>query len=240
VRFLSAIRLLIWIRALEWGPWLWQSNTLTTGYSRFYQFCDAIEVCTCSVLTNYSHVHRTSKPAQKTCPDRTVWAYGKHWTDMRNGSNTHICQGVSPSRESRNKADQPACKAYGYWEDEHSVECFNTHNESSPMYTDTSPRNTFFRTWLWFCCNEPFFYWQTYVFNPDMPSTSLTKKQRRAVVGIHARIAHDQRRFLSAAMPAVLPRGQRPHLWQREGQDCRRCQPLDGRMVDEEHHATPL
>ena len=140
------------------------------SYSRFYQFCDAVEVCTCSVLTNYSHVHRTSKPAQKTCPDRTVWEYGKHWTDMRNGSNTRICQGISPSRESRNKADQPVCKVYGYWENEHSVECFNTHNESSPMYTDTSPRNTFFRTWLWFCCNEPFFNWQTYVFNPACPA----------------------------------------------------------------------
>jgi hypothetical protein len=26
------------------GPWLWQSNSFTTGYSGFFQFCDAIEV----------------------------------------------------------------------------------------------------------------------------------------------------------------------------------------------------
>jgi len=30
---------------LENGPWLWQSNSFYTGYSGFYQFCDAIEVC---------------------------------------------------------------------------------------------------------------------------------------------------------------------------------------------------
>lgn len=29
---------------LENGPWLWQSNSFTTGYSGFFQFCDAIEV----------------------------------------------------------------------------------------------------------------------------------------------------------------------------------------------------
>lgn len=28
---------------LENGPWLWQSNSFTTGYSGFFKFCDAIE-----------------------------------------------------------------------------------------------------------------------------------------------------------------------------------------------------
>lgn len=28
---------------LENGPWLWQSNSFYTGYSGFFQFCDAIE-----------------------------------------------------------------------------------------------------------------------------------------------------------------------------------------------------
>lgn len=28
---------------LENGPWLWQSNSFYTGYSGFYQFCDAVE-----------------------------------------------------------------------------------------------------------------------------------------------------------------------------------------------------
>ena len=30
--------------AIENGPWLWQSNSFYTGYSGFYQFCDAVEV----------------------------------------------------------------------------------------------------------------------------------------------------------------------------------------------------
>lgn len=30
--------------AIENGPWLWQSNQFTTGYSKFFQFCDAVEV----------------------------------------------------------------------------------------------------------------------------------------------------------------------------------------------------
>lgn len=28
---------------LQNGPWAWQSNSFYTGYSPFYQFCDAIE-----------------------------------------------------------------------------------------------------------------------------------------------------------------------------------------------------
>jgi hypothetical protein len=28
---------------LQNGPWLWQSNSFTTGYSGFFQFCDAVE-----------------------------------------------------------------------------------------------------------------------------------------------------------------------------------------------------
>ena len=29
--------------ALENGPWLWQSNSFTSNYSRFFRFCDYIE-----------------------------------------------------------------------------------------------------------------------------------------------------------------------------------------------------
>lgn len=28
---------------LENGPWQWQGNSFTTGYSSFYQWCDAVE-----------------------------------------------------------------------------------------------------------------------------------------------------------------------------------------------------
>ena len=29
---------------LENGPWAWQENSFTTGYSQFFQFCDTVEV----------------------------------------------------------------------------------------------------------------------------------------------------------------------------------------------------
>ena len=29
------------------------------------------------------------------------------------------------------------------------------------MFTDLSESNTFYRTWVWMTCNDPFFYWQT-------------------------------------------------------------------------------
>lgn len=54
------------------------------------------------------------------------------------------------------------CEAYGYadWQGETNVGCFNTHNASSPMYTDHTLSNTYDRQWQWFLCNEPFGYWQ--------------------------------------------------------------------------------
>jgi hypothetical protein len=35
---------------LEYGLWAWQSNTFTTGYSSFYNFCDTIEAAQSSVV----------------------------------------------------------------------------------------------------------------------------------------------------------------------------------------------
>jgi len=54
------------------------------------------------------------------------------------------------------------CAGYGYaeWQDPRSVQCFNTYNASSPMYTDTSLSNTYDRQWYWLLCNQPFGYWQ--------------------------------------------------------------------------------
>jgi hypothetical protein len=36
--------MLMSLRAIENGPWLWQSNSFYTGYSDFFKFCDAVEV----------------------------------------------------------------------------------------------------------------------------------------------------------------------------------------------------
>ncbi|CEJ90342.1 hypothetical protein VHEMI06133 [[Torrubiella] hemipterigena] len=41
-----------------------------------------------------------------------------------------------------------------------SLQCFNTHNLTSPIYTDRTVRNNYNLQWLWMCCNEPFQHWQ--------------------------------------------------------------------------------
>lgn len=51
-------------------------------------------------------------------------------------------------------------KTFGYWSSDDSIACFDTYNQSSPMFTDLSVSNTINRQWNWFLCNEPFFYWQ--------------------------------------------------------------------------------
>ncbi|KAJ2891203.1 putative serine peptidase [Zalerion maritima] len=55
------------------------------------------------------------------------------------------------------------CPSWGYedWSELGNTLCFDTHNETSPIYTDLSTDNLMWRPWWWMCCNEPFFYWQT-------------------------------------------------------------------------------
>lgn len=50
------------------------------------------------------------------------------------------------------------CLDYGdYWpNDPTSIACWNSHNETSPFYTDRSVRNQWNLQWLWMLCNEPY------------------------------------------------------------------------------------
>ena len=41
-----------------------------------------------------------------------------------------------------------------------NVQCWNTYNTTFEAYHDYSARNSFYRTWLWQTCNDPFFYYQ--------------------------------------------------------------------------------
>lgn len=61
-------------RAIENGPWLWQSNSFYTGYSGFYQFCDAIEVSIFHVKVIFANLafNRTSKLEQPSHQTPTV------------------------------------------------------------------------------------------------------------------------------------------------------------------------
>ncbi|GAB7347161.1 hypothetical protein MBLNU459_g3279t1 [Dothideomycetes sp. NU459] len=117
--------------AIENGPWLWQSNQFYRTLG-FYDWCDAVE----NVTPN-----GTVPGAEGVGLEKALAGYAKWF-------NTTYLPG--------------SCAGYGYadWQDEYSVACYNTHNASSPMYTDTSLSNTFDRQWYWFLCNEPFGYWQ--------------------------------------------------------------------------------
>ncbi|KAI5856184.1 peptidase S28 [Durotheca rogersii] len=116
--------------------WAWQSIQFYSGYSAFYQMCDAIE----GVIPN-STVPSAFSPdgvgLKQALPNFAKWFRANYLPGY--------------------------CAAYGYdeWKDENSVACFDTYNATSPMFTDQSEANPFWRTWVWMTCNDPFFYYQT-------------------------------------------------------------------------------
>ncbi|KAI1808820.1 peptidase S28 [Daldinia bambusicola] len=113
--------------------WAWQSIQFTSGYSQFYQMCDAIENSTVSLNSSSPH----GVGLEIALPNFAKW-----FTE-------HYLPGY--------------CTSYGYeeWKDKYNVACFDTYNASSPMFTDQTQANTFGRTWVWMTCNEPLFYYQT-------------------------------------------------------------------------------
>lgn len=116
--------------AIENGPWLWQGNQFYTN-TGFFDWCDAVE----GVNANSTEI-----------PGAEGVGLTKALAGYANWFNTTLLPGY--------------CASYGYWQDDLSIDCFNTHNASSPMYTDTSLSNTVDRQWNWYLCNQPFGYWQ--------------------------------------------------------------------------------
>lgn len=49
------------------------------------------------------------------------------------------------------------CAGYGYdeWSDDYSLGCFDSYNETSPIYTDVTVSNPIDRQWTWMLCNDP-------------------------------------------------------------------------------------
>jgi hypothetical protein len=115
---------------LQNGPWLWQSNSFTTGYSGFFQFCDAVENVTAG---------------QSITPDANGVGLQTALAGYANWVNTSFIPGY--------------CQSYGYT-DPYDLRCFNTYNASNPLFTDLSVANPYDRQWQWMLCNEPFAYWQ--------------------------------------------------------------------------------
>ncbi|MCJ1433440.1 hypothetical protein MMC27_002800 [Xylographa pallens] len=118
--------------ALQNGPWLWQDNSFTTGYSGFFQFCDFVE-----------GVANQNNPVD---PGPSGVGLTKALAGYAQWMNTTFLPGY--------------CASYGYWTSATDVSCFDTYNASSPLFTDLSVGNTIDRQWQWFLCNEPFAYWQ--------------------------------------------------------------------------------
>ena len=123
--------------AIENGPWLWQSIQFYSNYSSFYQFCDFVE--NVAAAGNFSNA---------TVPDAKGVGMRKALNGYAKWFRTTFLPGF--------------CESYGYddFAGTINVECFNTYNTSSPLFTDYSVTNTFDRQWIWFLCNEPFAYWQ--------------------------------------------------------------------------------
>ncbi|KAJ5692913.1 hypothetical protein N7462_002336 [Penicillium macrosclerotiorum] len=117
--------------ALQNGPWLWQSNSFYSGYSNFYQFCDYIE--------NVENKTAKVPGADGVGLEKALQGYAKWFKKI-----------WLPG----------SCNSYGYWADSLTTACYDTHNASSPMFTDISVDNAIDRQWQWFLCNEPLFYWQ--------------------------------------------------------------------------------
>jgi len=115
---------------LENGPWLWQSNSFTTGYSDFYQFCDAIE---------------NVQAGASLTPDENGVGLEMALNGYANWTKTILLPGL--------------CQSYGY-SDPLETACLDTYNSSNTFFTDRRVDNPNDRQWTWMLCNEPFSYWQ--------------------------------------------------------------------------------
>ncbi|KAI1204686.1 endoprotease endo-Pro [Annulohypoxylon truncatum] len=119
----------------------WQGLDFSSGYSPFYQMCDAIE----GFFPNSTNSTRPSNSTsscgvglRKALPNYARWFKSKFLPGR--------CTGLGSGTA---------------WPNDLDVGCFDTHNASSPMYTDLSQANPFDRTWQWMTCNDPFSWWQT-------------------------------------------------------------------------------
>lgn len=113
------------------GPYQWQNKQMYTGYSAFYEWCDAVEGVEAGAAV-------------------TPGPEGVGLEKALAGYAAYINSTTLPGY----------CASYGYWTEDWSVDCFDTYNASSPIFTDLSVSNSVDRQWNWFLCNEPFAYWQ--------------------------------------------------------------------------------
>ena len=120
----------------------WQAHTFTTGYHRFFQFCDAVENVASPVDSNTPAVNRSA-----AIPDASGVGLPKALDGYAAWMRSYI-----PGYCRRDYG------AVGYHDAGADTSCFDFHNASQPLYTDTSPANSN-RTWRYLLCNEPLGFW---------------------------------------------------------------------------------
>lgn len=131
---------------LEWGPWLWQSNSFYTGYSGFFQFCDMIEVGTpFHTKPSPANTHQNVKAGAAVTPSEK----GVGLTKALDGYAKWV-----------NETQVPGfCQGYGY-DGLRETACMDTYDPNNKIFTDRSVNNSIALQWQWSLCAEPFGYWQ--------------------------------------------------------------------------------
>ncbi|KAH7370263.1 peptidase S28 [Rhexocercosporidium sp. MPI-PUGE-AT-0058] len=118
-------------RVIGLAVYSWQGNSFTTGYSFFYQFCDAVE---------------NVEAGAAIIPD----ANGVGLTKALAGYAKFVNEMVIPGY----------CSGYGFT-DERETKCMNSYNPTDPVYSDHTVDNYAGLQWLWMLCNEPLAGWQS-------------------------------------------------------------------------------
>ncbi|KAH7309745.1 endoprotease endo-Pro [Stachybotrys elegans] len=116
--------------------WVWQSIQLNSGYSQFYQMCDAIEGAGSAPGAKVSYSSK-GVGLKKALPNYAAWFKASYIPGY--------------------------CESYGYsdWSGTNNVQCWNSYNASMQVWSDWDARSPIFRSWVWQTCNDPFFYYQT-------------------------------------------------------------------------------
>jgi hypothetical protein len=125
-------------QAISSPIWAWQSIQFNSGYSQFYQMCDAIQGFKVNATTAASSSSPKGVGLKKALPNYADWL------------KTSYIPGYCEDNYE-----------YSDWKGKTNVQCWNTYNASMEVWSDWSTRSSFFRSWVWQTCNDPFFYYQT-------------------------------------------------------------------------------
>lgn len=138
--------------AISSAIWAWQSIQQYSGYSQFFQMCDAIE----GKGGNYTE---RGVGLEKALPNYAAWFTSEYLP----GCKSSALFAFRMAREFHINVDFVDCDGYGYsdWAGENNVQCFDTYNPSWQAFNDWTPSSAVDRPWIWMTCNEPLFFWQT-------------------------------------------------------------------------------